>query len=388
MRFLFFLILFKSLTVAGQQNSIALKVYLEDAYTGKNIKDAKVTLEGFGVSDIVSKYNSKEDFYYFDEIPYQYNTIMAYHKNYNEKGFLYVQGSPGIVKLKLHDPRCVSYDFETPVYTSIDSNYKKMNGYIKKLERKIEIGERDINLPTFKYLYQEDPYHIAIITKMNGAQFLNDTVKKSIKQLSLVISSSIIDPDNRICRCFGINNYYRNLYSDQDIDYADGKIYRGCDNELGWGSPYRVFFLNKQNGQKFSRFNSPEIKQLRELGFTVAALSYLRIEYYGKTDFKPKAFFNTESPFYSEDYIPEIDNYFLANLRRNPFQTTFSNLADDLSARYGGIVYSLSSGDESGIPSVYFAMPVNNKGGIGLGVLDIATAKDLEQTYIFTNTLK
>ena len=65
-----------------------LKVYLTDAETDKNIADAKVTLEGFEIPEIVGKYNKEEKFYYFTEIPKGYNTIMTYHKKYNEKGFI------------------------------------------------------------------------------------------------------------------------------------------------------------------------------------------------------------------------------------------------------------------------------------------------------------
>ena len=66
---LYLFISLNSLIVLGQGKNIAIRIYLEDAYSGKNIKDAKVTLEGFEIPEIVGKYDKKGKFYYFTEIP-------------------------------------------------------------------------------------------------------------------------------------------------------------------------------------------------------------------------------------------------------------------------------------------------------------------------------
>lgn len=86
----------------GQVETIAIKIYLEDAETSKNVCDAKVTLEGFEIPEIVGKYDKKGKFYYFTEIPKGYNTVMAYNKKYNKKGFQDVKGLPKKLKLKLY----------------------------------------------------------------------------------------------------------------------------------------------------------------------------------------------------------------------------------------------------------------------------------------------
>ena len=90
--------------LAQKKEAYAIKIQLEDAETGKNIDDAKVTLEGFEIPALTAKYDKQEKVYYFDEIPNGYNTIMAYHKKYNEKGFQNIQGLPKELKLSLYAP--------------------------------------------------------------------------------------------------------------------------------------------------------------------------------------------------------------------------------------------------------------------------------------------
>jgi len=101
---LYLLILLNSFFAIAQSTTPALKIYLEDAYNGKNIKDAKVTIEGFEIPPITGKYNKKGKYYYFDTIPKDYNSVMAYHEKYNEKGFQGVNGLPKKIKLKLYKP--------------------------------------------------------------------------------------------------------------------------------------------------------------------------------------------------------------------------------------------------------------------------------------------
>ena len=97
--------IFVTTFVFAQNNSNpAIKIYLEDSETSKNICDAKVTLEGFEIPAITGKYDKVGKFYYFTEIPKGYNTVMAYHKKYNEKGFQNIEGLPKEISLKLYTP--------------------------------------------------------------------------------------------------------------------------------------------------------------------------------------------------------------------------------------------------------------------------------------------
>lgn len=91
--------------VYAQEKPISsIKIYLEDAQTQQNINDAKVTLEGFEIPAIKAIYNKKGRYYYFDKIPSGYNTIIAHHKKYNEKGFQNISGLPKELRLRLQLP--------------------------------------------------------------------------------------------------------------------------------------------------------------------------------------------------------------------------------------------------------------------------------------------
>ena len=93
----------------GFGQNIAIKIYLEDAETSKNICDAKVTLEGLEIPEIRGKYDKIGKFYYFTEIPEGYNTVMAYHEKYNEKGFQDVKGLTRNIRLKLYKPYRIKF---------------------------------------------------------------------------------------------------------------------------------------------------------------------------------------------------------------------------------------------------------------------------------------
>ena len=135
--FLFFLV-FVSICLEAQNS--AIKIYVADAETGKNISNAKVCLEGFEIPAIKAQYNKKEKYYYFTEIPKNYNTVMVYHKKYNEKGFQDINGLPKELKFKLHEPLQNYYDFDYE--TSAEQPNKKFYNY-----------------------YVEDPYKIVIRPK-------------------------------------------------------------------------------------------------------------------------------------------------------------------------------------------------------------------------------
>ena len=122
-----FLLLFLFLLGFGQ--SPAIKIYVADAETGKNIGNAKVCLEGFEIPAIKAQYNKKEKYYYFTEIPKNYNTVMVYHKKYNEKGFQDITGLPKELKFKLHEPLQNYYDFDYE--TSVEQPNKKLYIYTR-----------------------------------------------------------------------------------------------------------------------------------------------------------------------------------------------------------------------------------------------------------------
>jgi hypothetical protein len=183
---------------AQNKDASVIKIYLEDAETRKNIDDAKVTLEGFEIPAITGQYDKKGKYYYFDKIPTGYNTIMAYHKKYNEKGFQNTQGLPKELKLQLHSPY------------------------------RVKVPGDSINF------YKEDDYHICIS--------FNDTILNTFNTCPDFSSKSL---------CFAkeyITAFHKDLIVKDELSFGP------------WG--LNIIVVEKKNKKKIKRFNDPVIKKL------------------------------------------------------------------------------------------------------------------------------
>ncbi len=187
--------------VQGQNNPV-IKIFLEDAETSKNISDAKVTLEGFEVPAITGKYDKKGKFYYFTEIPKGYNTVMAYHKKYNEKGFQDTEGLPKELKLKLYTLYRVKISGDTLNY------------------------------------YKEDSYKLVIT--------MNDTI----------YNSKLKCDDNNIVSyiCFA-KKYFKEHYPYLVLGYQMGSFFSLTDFS---------FYVTNRSRKPFKRFNDPVIKKFED----------------------------------------------------------------------------------------------------------------------------
>ncbi|MCV9928125.1 hypothetical protein OIU83_10700 [Flavobacterium sp. LS1R49] len=183
---------------AQEKTTHAIKIYVEDAETGKNIDDAKVTLEGFEIPAITAKYDTKNRYYYFNEIPSGYNTVMSYHKKYNEKGFQNVAGLPEELKLQLHTP------FRVKIPS--DSNH----------------------------FYKEDDYRIYIL--------FNDTILNTLKTCPDFDSKSLCLAKEYIMK------FHKNLIVKDELSFGT------------WG--LNTIVVKKKNKKKFKRFNDLEIKKI------------------------------------------------------------------------------------------------------------------------------
>lgn len=242
----------------GQTINEAIRIYLTDAETGKNVKDARVTLEGFEIPAIEGKYNKKGRYYYFTEIPKGYNTVMSYHKNYNEKGFQDVNGLPAEVKLKLYDPLNVSYQ----IYKFPDSMY-------------IQEKNKYINSKFFRDIYVEDPYKISINIVAENCEKVIEKIEKLNSDFDLGIET--LNP-------YYLSNHTENSkFNCSDVIYPY-KIYpmaNGLSNEqvdfIPNDSP--SVFLRKKDGSKFKRFNDSVIKKLRDNEIFTESIIYLK-EFY------------------------------------------------------------------------------------------------------------
>ena len=371
---------------AQQKNNPDIKIYLEDAETGKNIDDARVTLEGFEIPPITGQYDKKGNYYYFDNIPSGYNTVMSYHKKYNEKGYQNLEGLPGELKLKLYDPKYVSYSFEKPKLKKIEKNYSKENSYIETLQNRI--GKRkEIENRNFKYLYNEDPFHIAIITKYSYKDFFsNESIKNLLDKLSLEYTEYKSGTE----KSYTLNMYqfiegrfFKNQYSEIEIQKYGSQLPYGFNC-------YNVFFFHKKDTTKFDRFNSKEIHELRKLNLTIASISNRTIEYYANSKFKNESF----EELYNHNINTNIHQYSIGNYDFGklsiPEKIFFKNSKEESEMYFGDKNYKKVAplNSDSSIESLFFIIPKKQNSGIGLGTIDFDINKtNFKDQFYFFNTV-
>ncbi|WP_316632632.1 hypothetical protein [uncultured Flavobacterium sp.] len=264
---IFYFILLSTCISAQEMVTPVIKIYLEDAKTKQNISDSKVTLEGFELPSIRANYDKKKKYYYFTKIPSGYNTIMAYHKKYNEKGFQNNNQLPKELKLQLYNSLNVCYDFETE---------------------------------PFKNSYIEDPYKISISTvNYLGYNSSKDFINQTIKDLKLEIE--LVNPYWEMNKIEGNpfstsqNESYPkiNIKENQEVkgDFIFplvGGVSTIFPDRVYSNKPKDIcFILRKIDGSKFKRFNDPIIKKLKQQKFEVYSIILNKkngTEF--KTDFK------------------------------------------------------------------------------------------------------
>lgn len=286
------------------QNQHALVVYLSDAETGKNVKDAKVTLEGFEIRPILGKYDKKKKYYYFDVIPQGYNTVMAYHKKYNEKGFQDVDGLPDKIGLKLFDPLNVSYSFEQEPYKSL-----KQKVYVEDPYKIGITSDKNVDYTVFRqYIINEigklglevefvNPYlelekDLSIPKKFRGRYFFEerdrqDSYGKQTDAYPFIPTFPLLNIEEFILPLEqGISTYERfvEVNGVTTIDLKRDKV---------------VFYIRKKNGERFKRYNDAFIKKIR----SIKDISMFSVTYY-KYDFKSK-----EGQFYKNKVSRYLDRF-------------------------------------------------------------------------------
>ncbi|MBA9074249.1 hypothetical protein GGR22_002416 [Flavobacterium gossypii] len=214
------------------------------------------------MAPIEGKYDKKGSCYYFTEIPIGYNTIMVYHKKYNEKGFQNNEGLPAELKFRLQDKQKVSYSFlKVP-----DSLYDEKK---KKLVKNI----------LFKDHYIEDPFKISISPKdpQDYADF-KEFINKKIEELNLEIV--LVNPyweKNKIEKYpFDVvqKEGYPNITASNSKE-IEAKyllpLVSGLNNidntlfETHYSNKMKdvCFIFRKKDGTKFKRFNDPIIRKLK-----------------------------------------------------------------------------------------------------------------------------
>ena len=249
-----FLLLFLFLLGFGQ--SPAIKIYVADAENSKNISNAKVCLEGFEIPAIKAQYNKKEKYYYFTEIPKNYNTVMVYHKKYNEKGFQDMNGLPKELKFKLHEPLQNYYDFDYE--TSNEQPNKKFYNYYVEDPFKIVIRpKKEMSYNDFRnYIYSyinENNIEIEPVNPVWERYKLENNIKENLEPYPLYNDLYLPNED-----------FYKNEFTIFPIAYYRSYIGHADVKPVSNDSKFITLFFRKKNKEKFKRFNDKLIKELNK----------------------------------------------------------------------------------------------------------------------------
>jgi len=235
----------------------SIEITIKNAETGKLINDAKVTLEGFEIPAIIALYNKKKKAYFFTKVPKEYNTVMVYHKEYNEKGFQSNTILPGKTTLKLDRKGDVQYRF-----LKYEDSIGTDNGKRYSIKRES---------------YVEDPYKIAIEPKATMSyNERRDYINSKIAELNLEIA--LVNPfyEEYKRQGYGIDpsqhEGYPALPDITKLEEFTLPLKSGRSNLFQHKYPHGqedvCFIVRKNDGSKFKRFNDPLIKKLKDY-FTV-----------------------------------------------------------------------------------------------------------------------
>lgn len=268
------------LTFISHVNAQAIKIYVSDAETGKNISNAKVCLEGFAIPAINLQYSKKAKYYYANKIPANYNTVMVYHKKYNEKGFQNVNGLPKELTFKLHEPYFNYYDFDN----STDGRKYYETLYIEDPYKIVIKPKGDLS-------YKENRERIIDLLQMpslSGLELINPfwELKKMItnykEKNSLLNFFTFPNPkiytNSESYPILYTNTFYNDaFYSEDSKDYGKADIF---PTKYGFSSDEAIyalhrgihkydvqfkdilFFLRRKDGKKFKRFNDKIIEEI------------------------------------------------------------------------------------------------------------------------------
>lgn len=376
-----FLLLFLFLLGFGQNP--AIKIYVADAENSKNISNAKVCLEGFEIPAIKAQYNKKEKYYYFTEIPKNYNTVMVYHKKYNEKGFQDMNGLPKELKFKLHEPLQNYYDFDYET-SNEQPNKKFYNYYVEDLFKIVIRPKKEMSYNDFRnYIYSyinENNIEIEPVNPVWERYKLENNIKENLEPYPSLHSDYLNfydkNDENKVCY-FPLVSGRASYRENSNIKLQEESV-----NQI-------VFFFAKKNGDKFSRFNDKIIMSLRKndkivVSNTIIPLEDIKhraVENYKYLLIANKEFnkkynpnFKSAFPFYfgflnNKEYIknrmtPDFEMSYPVVI----FDTvTFNNESDNINAK---LYYNYSSRIEDWKIKLLYE---NNSisGGVGLGLLDV-----------------
>ena len=174
--------------LAQNKETHSIKIYLEDAETGKNIADAKVTLEGFEIPAITGKYDKKQKVYYFKNVDYShYKLIYIDHKNKEPQVFKKTKDFPSELNFKLYKKGTIvnidTYYNKSPVIDNTrEGNFVKQDStifYINKEVSTLDHHKILIKLENSSSLtYSEIKTKIDSLVVPYGLEYIDDLVPK------------------------------------------------------------------------------------------------------------------------------------------------------------------------------------------------------------------
>jgi hypothetical protein len=302
----------------GNVSASVIKVYVSDFESGKIIRNAVVNLEGYELPPIKAKYDKSKKCYYFDSVPSGYNTIMAFHQHYNEKGFQNNYKLPDDIYLRLSYKENVRYSFYP------GTNDEKQN------------------------IYVEDPYKIALNV------FSSDCTRaiKLIDSLSLEHSLDIET----------VNPY--NAYNEYRYDcpsYHKSMQYPTPEGigsyELNDSPELISIFIRRKDGNKFKRYNDPIIKKLRDCNVMVMSIIYIKFFVSENAIYKKRL-------SYKSDKINNIPDILKSKV------ILCKTINDTPHYKYLPIMYDANMAWETNLGTKILDSKILSNNSLGLGVID------------------
>ncbi|TDE42812.1 hypothetical protein E0I26_13180 [Flavobacterium rhamnosiphilum] len=205
----YFILSFFYSMLCFSQESDSIAIYLKDACQQKNVNNAKVTLEGYKKKPIIAKYNSTKKYYYFENIPIEYNTIFVTHSDFETEGIQENNGFPKRINLQLN---CKGNIRETRTKELVSSELRSGVSYAVYKTDTIFTGS----------VVVRDNYKVKISIKKSYNLSFNE-VKRKIDSIVMPYGLEYIDnlvPDMFFAHFNGlmINSNSEKSFSTQSLD--------------------------------------------------------------------------------------------------------------------------------------------------------------------------
>lgn len=285
MKYLHSTIFFLIFSLARGQNTPTIKIYLEDAETGKKVNGAKVTLEGIGVSSLKAKFDKQTNTYFFKDIDYdKYNLVYVQHTTKEPQIYKKDRNFPCQINLKMYQ-KGIRVKEDTIYYSTGSSREDVSTGkdtIMREIEKDISAVDHYKRLIMLKnssnLTYAEIRKKIDSIVKPYGLEYIDDLKPKMyfIKMYGLpncgmfIGESSIICniTENKTLKSFLKEESYRinldnRFMSDNDLTtFFSENLNEPYYNCYDWSKNCYVLPYRKKNKEAFRLENDPIINNV------------------------------------------------------------------------------------------------------------------------------